>query len=92
MVQKNIQSNRAYLHDVITEKATLSFNTEPTTQRSEGIRDNGHLYITSILQKALNVNHPAEKYSRELDTEYLSAVERGDMETAQRMVDEAAKE
>lgn len=31
------------------------------------------------------------KASRELDTEYLSAVERGDMETAQRMVDEAAK-
>ena len=32
------------------------------------------------------------KASRELDTEYLSAVERGDMETAQKMVDEAAKE
>lgn len=31
------------------------------------------------------------KLSRELDTEYLSAVENGDMETAQRMVDEAAK-
>ena len=32
------------------------------------------------------------KASRELDTEYLDAVNRGDMETAQRMVDEAAKE
>ena len=32
-----------------------------------------------------------QKYSRELDTEYLSAVNRGDMETAQKMVDEAAK-
>ena len=32
------------------------------------------------------------KASRELDTEYLSAVNRGDMESAQRMVDEAAKE
>ncbi len=31
-----------------------------------------------------------QKYSRELDTEYLAAVENGDMETAQRMVDEAA--
>ena len=31
------------------------------------------------------------RFSRELDTEYLSAVNRGDMETAQRMVDEAAK-
>lgn len=35
---------------------------------------------------------PEGKASRELDVEYLSAVERGDMETAQKMVDEAAKE
>ncbi len=34
---------------------------------------------------------PEGKASRELDTEYLSAVERGDMKAAQRMVDEAAK-
>lgn len=31
------------------------------------------------------------KASRELDTEYLSAVESGDMETVQRMVDEAVQ-
>jgi chemotaxis response regulator CheB len=31
------------------------------------------------------------KASKELDTAYLSAVESGDMETAQKMVDEAAK-
>ena len=36
-------------------------------------------------------NVPEGKASRELDTEYLSAVERGDMKAAQRMVDEAAK-
>ena len=34
---------------------------------------------------------PEGKASRELDTEYLSAVERGDMKTAQDMVDETAK-
>ena len=56
MVQRDHQSNRMYLHDVITEKATLSFNTEPTVDNDEGIRDKGHLYITSILQKALKVN------------------------------------
>ena len=32
-----------------------------------------------------------QKYSRELDTDYLDAVKSGDMETAQKMVDEAAK-
>ena len=31
------------------------------------------------------------KASRELDVEYLSAVENGDMKTAQKMVDQAAK-
>lgn len=56
MVQRDHQSNRMYLHDVITEKATLSFNTEPTVDNDEGIRDKGHLYITSILQNALKVN------------------------------------
>ena len=64
MVQKDNQSNRMYLHDVITEKATLSFNTEPTAENSEGIRDNGHLYITSILQNALKINPYNEKISK----------------------------
>ena len=33
----------------------MSFNTEPTTKNGEGIRDKGHLFITSILQNALSV-------------------------------------
>ena len=61
MVQRDHQSQRMYLHDVITEKATLSFTTEPTAQNGEGIRDKGHLFITSILQNALNVNKKSEK-------------------------------
>ena len=61
MVQKDNQSNRMYLHDVITEKATTSFTTEPTTHKGEGIRDEGHLFITSILQKALNVNNDGDE-------------------------------
>ena len=36
-------------------------------------------------------DNPDIRYSRELDTEYLSAVNRGDTEAAQKMVDEAAK-
>lgn len=38
-----------------------------------------------------NGNSKVGKASRELDTKYLDAVNRGDMETAQRMVAEAAK-
>ena len=49
----------------------------------------------SISQKS-DLSTPSDKKSsgnssRELDSAYLSAVKRGDMETAQRMVDEAAK-
>lgn len=60
MVQRDHQSQRMYLHDIIAEEATLSFNTEPTTQKGEGIRDKGHLFITSILQNALSVKSDAE--------------------------------
>lgn len=56
MVQKDNQSNRMYLHDVITEKATSSFSNGANHQDGEGIRDEGHLFITSILQKRLSVN------------------------------------
>ena len=63
MVQRDNQSNRVYLHDVITEKATLSFTTEPATENGEGIRDKGHLFITSILQNALNVNREKKENS-----------------------------
>ena len=44
------------------------------------------------ISKNRKTNRQHGKASRELDTEYISAVNRGDMETAQRMVDEAAKE
>ena len=60
-VQKDNQSNRMYLHDVITEKATSSFSNEANHQNGEGIRDEGHLFVTSVLQKALNVKGNIKK-------------------------------
>ena len=52
-------------------------------------------YSKSIPQKSdLSTGNQKNSEKADLDerdTEYLSAVERGDMETAQRMVDEAAK-
>ena len=66
MVQKDNQSNRMYLHEVITEKATLSFTTEPATENGEVLRDKGRLYITSILQNALKVNTSGEKSAKTL--------------------------
>jgi hypothetical protein len=69
------QSNHVYLHDVTTEKATLSFSNGANRQNGEGIRDKGHLFITSILQNALSVNPSAQENSSDthysLDFEYL---------------------
>jgi hypothetical protein len=45
-----------------------------------------------LIERIEALDKPEGKASRELDTKYLTAVENGDMETAQRMVDEAAKE
>ncbi len=81
MIQKDNQSQRMYLHDVIAEKATLSFTTEPTTNDGEGIRDKSHLFITSILQKALNVNRDFSDFSDE-DTSFEQLNVRDAMENA----------
>ena len=69
MVQRDIQSNRMYLHDVIREEATLSFTTEPTAKNGEGIRDEGHLFITSVLQNALKVNREPQKNIPDLENQ-----------------------
>ena len=55
-----------YVHHVITEKATVSFTNGANRQSGEGIRDNGHLFITSILPNALNINPSSEKTSKSL--------------------------
>lgn len=53
------------------------------------INDIKHYYETGEIRDQSEIDK--FRYSRELDFEYLSAVENGDMKTAQRMVDEAAK-
>lgn len=53
------------------------------------INDIKHYYETGEIREQSNVDK--YRFSRELDTNYLNAVNRGDMETVQRMVDEAAK-
>ena len=75
MVQKDNQSNRMYLHDVIAEKATSSFSNGANHQNSEGIRDESHLFITSLLQKALNVNDNLKNSQEETLTYSLSSEE-----------------
>ncbi len=47
-------------------------------------------FIRSISQKTENSNTQNRKSIKLMDSEYISAVEKGDMETAQKLVDEAA--
>ena len=50
-----------------------------------------NLNSTNIISdNSQKINTPDKKSSDRVDTDYLSAVERGDMKTAQQMVDEAA--
>ncbi len=62
----------------------------PSNSKSRGshINTNGGKNIVSQKQKK---NNPSTQKNQSRDDDYLSAVNRGDMETAQRMVDEAAK-
>ncbi|MBQ3416771.1 MAG: hypothetical protein IJH32_02940 [Ruminococcus sp.] len=46
----------------------------------------------SILQSSQNSNTQNRKNQSRFDSDYLAAVDRGDMDTAQKMVDEVAKE
>jgi len=94
MLQRDTQNQRLYLHNVVIEKET-SLNSQADLLTTGALENNEHLFITTILQKAIDVkknakNSDIKKLQR--DTTYLEAVNNGDMETAQRMVDEAAKE
>lgn len=55
------------------------------------INDIKHYYATGEIRQQSAVDRFSYSLSPETDADYMSAVERGDTETAQRMVDEAAK-
>lgn len=83
-------SNSYYLHEVLIEKRTASPVLFKTGADFTGPPSRGdHPSIISLLEQVRNVkqSNPAD-----MDADYLRAVESGDMETAQRMVDEAAEE
>ena len=96
MLQRDAKHQRLYLHNVVSvaierEATSVSKDNLVTTGALE---NENHLSITSIIQKALNVKTKKQKTSKKYslsDREYMSAVERGDMEAAQAMVDEAAR-
>lgn len=79
------------------EKGSSSAAARLTARMGYDIVEQAHdLWIKGILDSAENLRNMEKatdnvKRQSRTDSDYLSAVERGDMETAQRMVDEAAK-
>ena len=75
-----------------TQKASLAPGPSANngfSQTSETLSGTASTNIISDNPKKINT--PDEKSSDRFDTDYLSAVERGDMKTAQKMVGKAAK-
>ncbi|HBA93274.1 MAG TPA: hypothetical protein DCZ02_01505, partial [Ruminococcaceae bacterium] len=66
MLQRDNQSQRLYLHDVIAEKET-ALSTDDDLNTTGSPKDNNNLFLTNILQNVLSVNsnnmHENEKYS-----------------------------
>ena len=87
-VKKSSQRNSFWVHSIVTNKKSTELAPDGATP------DSGYKSLNAentIPQSASKINTPDEKPSDRFDTDYLSAVERGDMKTAQQMVDEAAK-
>ena len=96
MLQRDSTTQRLYLHDVVIENSQGMkplTQTRPDANNVQVSRGQSRLDISTILLDALGVNteRTDSRKSRKSDADYLAAVERGDMETAQHMVDEAAK-
>lgn len=85
--QENIQSYESDKNHI-----EINLKRKDVPQRGSGSSVPSHLnetsFSNSISQTEQNSNTSTQKNQ---DRDYLSAVERGDMETAQRMVDEAAE-
>ncbi len=95
-------SNSYYLHEVLIEKRTASpvlfkTGTDFTGNPSRG----DHPSVISLLEQVRNVKHGKQGKQAlhgrqsnlaDMDAVYMHAVESGDMETAQRMVDERAQQ
>lgn len=89
MLQRDKQTQRLYLHDVVAiSKIETTKVGEVTPSTTETATLNDSLYMASILQRAYNVkeNTPSNEnntgMNQSRDDDYLSAANRGDMEIA----------
>lgn len=91
---RNASDGKKYLYDIVNIKKNTAYATElqqrePRRGGKDAASRNG-VSNTSIRSSSENSNTKIKKSER--DAEYLSAVKRGDLETARGMVNEAAED
>lgn len=85
MLLRDSNIQRLYLHDVVIEKEVSDLLTgDPSTLGT--IKRKKNLSVTSLLDEILFVKH-----KEQFNEKYMDAVKQGDMETAQRLVNVAAR-
>lgn len=85
------QSNRYYLHEVLTERDLLSAQKNTDVVLTGAVNNNGLPGNTSVADLNVAEKKSVVKTKKELDREYFTALQNNDIETAQNMVDKAAE-
>ncbi len=92
-LQKNEgMSTRQTLHADVTPTENSGGNAHSNIDSIAEQKKKSNTYFAGIEDKKMKADTKTRGVVRTTDTEYLAAVERDDMDTAQRMVDEAANE
>ena len=92
LVIRHDTDGKRYLYDITDIKKVGTLHLTSTTQGSHGyVGANNAPQVTPTANIIPDSQQNDNKKFSLPDTEYMAAVERGDMETAQRLVDEAAK-
>lgn len=85
------QSNRYYLHEVLTEKDLLSAQKNTDVVLTGAVNNNSLPGNTSVADLNVAEKKAVVKTKKELDREYFTALQNNDIETAQNMVNKAAE-
>lgn len=98
LLLRHASDNNFYVYDFVELKKDIQlaldlFNQESSILQADAFRDIKSQNASDVnTSETDNVDFGSERHSLKSDDDYMKAVNSGDMETAQRMVDEAARE
>lgn len=92
-IKKSRQKNKFWVHSIyeIKENQTLLVSSGLTPKLAVKEMSDFQNDDITVMNKSQENNSDIKKSPKVLDTEYLNATESGDVETAQRLVDEVGK-